>query len=122
MRNIYNITPVPKPRMTQSDRWKKRPEVLRYFAFKEEVRLKKVLIPESGSHITFFIKMPKSWSKKKKEIYNLQAHQQRPDKDNLEKALLDAVLDEDCRVWDSRVTKRWAYEGAISIKQINGIN
>jgi len=44
---IYNINPVPKPRMTQSDKWKKRPPVLRYFAFKDECRIHDVEIPES---------------------------------------------------------------------------
>ena len=37
---IYDITPCPKPRQTQSDKWKKRPPVLRYRAFADEVRLK----------------------------------------------------------------------------------
>ena len=34
----YKIKPVPKPRMTQRDAWDKRPCVLRYRAFKDEVR------------------------------------------------------------------------------------
>ena len=62
--------------------------------------------------------MPKSWSKEKKEQMACTPHQQRPDKDNLEKALMDAVLDEDCMVWDSRVTKLWATHGYIVIKRI----
>ncbi|HHE6457291.1 TPA: RusA family crossover junction endodeoxyribonuclease, partial [Proteus mirabilis] len=32
---VFNIEPVPKPRMTQADKWKKRPPVLKYFAFKD---------------------------------------------------------------------------------------
>jgi len=103
--------------MTVSDRWKKRPAVLRYWAFKEEVRLHRVEVPESGAHITFVLPMPKSWSKKKRAEMDGQPHQQRPDKDNLEKALLDAVFDEDCRVWDSRVTKIWGYKGQIKIQE-----
>ena len=47
-------------------------------------------------------------------------HQQKPDKDNLEKGLLDAVLDEDCRVWDSRITKIWGDQGKISLSMIEG--
>jgi len=114
----YNIVPVPKPRMTRSDKWKKRPPVLRYFAFKDEVRLKKVHVNECGDHITFVIPMPNSWSKKKKAEYDGKPHQQKPDKDNLEKALLDAIYDEDSHVWDSRVSKVWGYEGKIIIKNI----
>lgn len=62
----YTITPVPKPRMTQSDRWRKRKCVLKYFAFKDKVRELNIIIPESGSRIVFILPMPDSWSKKKK--------------------------------------------------------
>ncbi len=112
---IYNITPVSKPRQTRSDKWNKRPCVVNYRAFADECRLKKVHIPESGAHITFYIPMPKSWSKKKAQEMDGKPHQQTPDKDNLEKALMDAVLKQDCMVWDSRVSKRWAREGYIEI-------
>ncbi len=114
----YDITPVPKPRMTRADRWKKRPCTERYWAFKDEVRRLKIEVPESGSHIIFVIAMPKSWSKKKKHEFDGKPHQQRPDKDNLEKALLDAIFDEDCQIWDSRVTKVWGYYGAIILEEI----
>ncbi|MGU0055537.1 RusA family crossover junction endodeoxyribonuclease [Enterobacter hormaechei] len=42
---------------------------------------------------------------------NGKPHQQKPDKDNLEKALLDAIFDDDSRVWDGRVTKVWGRGG-----------
>ena len=109
----YPVLPVPKPRMTRSDKWKKRDCVLRYRAFCDEVRLRGVELPESGSHVIFVLPMPKSWSKKKREIYNGQAHQQKPDKDNLEKALLDALFSDDCHIWDSRVSKVWGETGEI---------
>ena len=116
--SVYPITPIPKPRMTQSDRWKKREPVLRYRAFCDHVRLLGIKIPESGYHITFVLPMPQSWSKKKREEMTGKPHQQKPDKDNLEKALLDAVFDEDCRVWDGRVTKVWGESGQIIITSV----
>lgn len=112
---IYNITPVPKPRMTRGDKWKKRPAVLRYWAFKDEVRLKKLIFPESGTKIIFHMPMPISWSETKK-IYHVQsAHKQKPDLDNLIKGLGDAVHAEDKAIWNFQATKLWAYEGAIEI-------
>ena len=54
-------------------------------------------------------------SQKKRAQLNGQAHQQKPDKDNLEKALLDAIFDDDSRVWDGRVTKLWGEKGQIII-------
>jgi hypothetical protein len=101
--------------MTQRDKWQKRPAVVRYFAYKDECRFQGVTLPESGYHLTFHLPMPKSWSKNKKLEMCGQPHQQTPDKDNLEKALLDAIFTEDCRVWDGRVTKRWATTGMIEI-------
>ena len=115
---IYNITPVPKPRMTQRDRWSKREPVLNYLAFKDECKLKGVTIPECNYHVIFVIPMPKSWSNKKRGEMKGKPHQQRPDKDNLEKGLLDAVLKEDCRVWDGRATKIWGETGQIIINEI----
>jgi len=113
----YDIIPVPKPRMTKRDKWLSppRPAVSRYWSFKDRVRELGISVPESGSHLTFFLPMPKSWTKKKKALMDGCPHQQTPDKDNLEKALLDAIYDQDCHVWDSRVTKRWSSEPGIDV-------
>jgi Holliday junction resolvase RusA-like endonuclease len=113
----YPITPVPKPRMTRSDRWKKRPAVLRYFAFKDQVREMNVQLPVPYK-VVFHIEMPKSWSKKKRAAMNGQPHLQKPDKDNLEKSLLDSVFEEDSHVWSGWTEKRWAETGFISIERI----
>ena len=117
MMKVYNINPMGKPRMTRADKWKKRPEVLRYRAFCDEVRLHNVVLPECGYHVTFVIPMPPSWSKKKRQQHDGKPHQQKPDKDNLEKALLDAIFDDDSRIWDGRVTKLWGETGQIIITE-----
>ncbi len=36
---------------------------------------------------------------------NGQAHQQKPDADNMIKALMDALFTDDAHIWDFRVTK-----------------
>jgi Holliday junction resolvase RusA-like endonuclease len=104
--------------MTQRDRWAKRPAVLRYRAFCDEVRAAGVELYPCGLHITFILPMPKSWSKRKRADMDGQPHQQRPDADNLCKAIFDAVYDEDCGIWDFRVTKLWGEEGAIIIDSL----
>jgi len=113
---IYDITPVPKPRMTQRDKWKGRSVVLRYNAYKDELRLKQVKLPEFY-HIIFVLPMPRTWSKKRKQLMAGTPHKQKPDKDNLEKGLLDALFIEDCGVWTGCVTKLWGYEGKIVIDE-----
>lgn len=114
---IFDITPLGKPRMTRADKWKKRPEVLRYRAFCDEVRLNNVSLPESGYHVIFVLPMPPSWSKKKRSLMDGKPHQQKPDKDNLEKALLDAIFGEDSHIWDGRVTKIWGETGKMIIRE-----
>jgi len=114
---LIKVDPVGKPRMTQKDRWAKRPCVQRYWGFKDSVleQWGDNDFPLNDSHITFVIKMPKSWSKKKKTEMRGQPHQQKPDIDNLTKALFDAILPEDSAVWDHRSTKVWGDEGLITI-------
>lgn len=112
---IYSITPCSKPRMTRSDKWKKRPCVTKYWSFKDECR-KQLVVFENGQNITFFIPMPKSWSKKKKEDHVLMPVKTRPDIDNYLKALFDALYDEDSHIWHvGRIKKLYNYEGGIQI-------
>ena len=112
----YPITPVAKPRMTQRDkRGDKRPVVARYHAFKDECRLRNVVLPVSSARVVFHIPMPKSWSGKKRIEMCGSRHQQKPDIDNLFKALADAVYLDDSNIWDIRITKRWAVIGSIDI-------
>ncbi len=104
--------------MTQRDKWAKRPSVLRYRAFKDECRLQGVKLPDGGAHVTFYIKMPESWSRKKRDEMNWEPHQQTPDVDNLLKALLDATHTQDCTVYDIRATKLWHTRGSFTITKM----
>lgn len=112
----YRITPVPKPRQTQSDKWNRRPCVMRYRDFADEVTRQKINAPVCGANVTFVMPMPKSWSKKKKAHMEDMPHQQKPDIDNLLKALLDAIYEDDSVVWNICATKIWGYIGKIIIR------
>ena len=112
------INPIPKPRMTRADTWKKRPCVVRYWAYKDELRslFKKYEIHiDKEICIEFHIKMPKSWSKKKKLTFNGKHHDKRPDIDNLLKGIMDALFEEDCHVHTVYAKKFWSEEPSISI-------
>ncbi len=115
MTQVYEISPVAAPRMTQRDKWKKRPCVLRFFEFRDAIRLANVAVKLGGSNVLFVLPMPKSWSKKKKAEMDGQPHQSKPDIDNLIKALLDSVFDEDQAVWQITAQKRWGTTGRIEI-------
>ena len=114
---IYPITPAPKPRMTQRDKWQKRPAVLRYRAFADECRARRVTIPEDGAFVLFTLPMPKSWSKRKRSEMDGQPHQQKPDWDKLAKALCDAVYGDDSHLHTMAVRKVWGERGSIEIRE-----
>lgn len=112
---IYEITPVPKPRQTRSDKWKQRDCVMRYRAFADQVRAMKITV-DPGDEICFYLPMPKSWGIRKKAAMSHKPHTQTPDLDNLIKSLLDAIYGNDSHIWClGRTEKRWAYEGSILI-------
>lgn len=113
----YPITPCPAPRMSQSDRWKQRPCVLRYRAFRDQVRLHKVTIPDRV-RIIFHMPMPASWSAKKRAEMDGKPHQVRPDTDNLWKSVGDSVFENDAHIHEIHANKVWAVEGAIEIGAI----
>ncbi len=114
---VIKINPVAKPRMTQSDKWKKRKCVLVYRAFCDELRLQARNFELGGNYkICFYLPMPKSWSKKKKEYMKGTPHQQKPDLDNLIKSINDALLKDDSVVYRFEASKWWGDEGKIIIQ------
>ena len=112
---IYKINPVAKPRMTRSDKWKKRPATTKYWEFKDRVRELGITV-ENGDAIIFYVPMPPSWSKKKRVAHDGLGKESVPDVDNYLKALLDAVHDEDSHIWHLRDLKKiWSITGGIEI-------
>jgi Holliday junction resolvase RusA-like endonuclease len=116
---LLDITPVPKPRQTRSDKWKKRPSVMRYRAFADEVRLR---LPSdfdlNYTGIQFCLPMPKSWNDEKRQEMDGKPHTQVPDLSNLLKALEDAVYADDSTIHTyEKLTKIWGKHGSISIER-----
>ena len=118
------ITPVPKPRMTQRDRWKERPVVKNYRNFCDELRLKlprQLRLPDLADKIQtidiqFYLPMAETWSKKKKIAMDGQPHQQKPDIDNLLKAWMDALYRNDAVIWKVSASKHWSKKGSIVVE------
>jgi Holliday junction resolvase RusA-like endonuclease len=122
---IFDITPQTNVRATQNDRIffkipreRLRPEGLkrlmrleRYNEYKISLfalaKQKRFSPPEQGGHLVFYIPVPKSWRKHKKEHMHMKLHQSKPDWDNLAKAFFDSMLTEDMHIADVRVTKKW---------------
>lgn len=112
---LIKIDPVPKPRMTKADSWKKRPVVLRYWEYKDNLKAQYPYELPDSLYLSFAIKMPKSWSKAKKEDMRYKKHKQKPDVDNLCKSVMDCLAEEDQGVYKLYAQKYWADEGSVQI-------
>ena len=75
-------------------------------------------MPAVGAGITFFIPVPKTWSKKKKREYHGAFMQSTPDLDNFTKAFIDSLVSEDKYIAQyTYLAKRWVdfEEGWIEV-------
>jgi len=119
-----DVIPVPKPRQTRSDVWKKRPIVMRYRQFADDLRedcRKKGFVPSGWLVIVFHLPMPKSWSKKKKEGMLNMSHCSKPDLDNLVKSCVDALFAgipdrDDACVHTINARKVWSTSGGMFLR------
>lgn len=97
--------------------------VLKYYEYKRKVRelffqtgLKE--FPTNNVWFTFYVPIPRSWSKKKRNLHSFEPHEQVCDASNLHKSLEDSCSDCDRKNWDYRATKFWCdlNEGYIEIR------
>lgn len=118
---IFEIEPCAKPRMTQSDKWIKRPATTKYWSFKEGVKkeAKRVKYKIEGKiEIEFRLSMPKSWSEKKKFQMDGRPHESRPDLDNLLKSWMDCLCKEDSFIHTIKAKKLWARSGSVFVRNL----
>jgi len=114
-------TPIGKPRQTRRDKWQKRPAVMRYRDWADQLRAQAGDIPpaetvESLSWTAQF-EPPKSWSKKRRVAMIGQLHRSKPDRDNIDKAVLDALYPEgDSGIAMGEIEKRWHWKPGIEIR------
>jgi len=122
MKYTFYITPCAKPRMTRSDRWNQRPAVVKYWEFKDqlvrEAGIQEFTLPDAY-RVDFYIPMPASWSKKKREAMRGKYHQQKPDIDNLVKSLNDCLKDDDSSVYYVHAVKFWNDVERIEVEEVN---
>ena len=128
---IFDITPQTNVRATQGDRiffripreklfpagLKRLMRLEKYNDYKLSLagiaKSKRFVPPEQGGHLIFYIPVPKTWKKYKKEEMHLKLHQSKPDWDNLAKAFFDGLFLEDMDIADGRVTKRWVKQEKV---------
>lgn len=107
--------PVAAPRMTRADKYKQRPVVMRYRAYKDAIRLSMVSagIRELKAtdvdvlEVTVYLATPASTPKKRVHDMIGSKHRSRPDVDNILKSVMDAMFDEDGGISDVIFRKRY---------------
>lgn len=117
MASKYKIDPMGAVRMNAKTMFLKNKSgdrARKYLTYKNKLKELGIILTNTPE-VIFEIKMPDSWSLKKKHAMNGEPHQQKPDIDNLIKGLFDAVLKEDKQIYKVTAKKRWATEGSIII-------
>jgi Holliday junction resolvase RusA-like endonuclease len=113
-------TPIGKPRMTRRDKWLKRPNVIRYREWSDAVREAAGQLPHPEAVIrldwTAFFPPPKSWSKKRRAAAIGTLHRSPPDRDNIDKAILDSLFECDSAIAWGTVRKIWGEPARVEIK------
>lgn len=117
--------PIGKPRMTRRDKWARRPCVLEYRAWADSARLALYRALNAANNLgaidvnhkmrpglyevswVAYIGMADTWSKKNRLRLENQLHFGKPDRDNIDKALLDSLFGDDRGVCSGRLLKYW---------------
>jgi len=112
--------PPGKPRMTRRDKWAKRPAVARYRAWCDRVRSGAGTIPAASSVTSVdwcaYFEPPRSWPKKKRVAAIMELHRDKPDRDNIDKAVLDCLWPRgDSAIAQGLIVKRWAWVARMEI-------
>jgi len=119
----YEVTPASRPRVTKYGTFYSK----NYTAFREVVSKwlseKKVMNKLEGAikaQVLFYMKTPKSWSKKKTEKAHEKYHISNKDIDNFQKSIFDILqgiyYDDDSQIVSVNAEKRWhKNEGHILI-------
>lgn len=114
---------VAKPRMTQSDKWKKRPSVVKYRSWSDLVGAccsraigrrfaGTVLRSYFRIRVICYFQMPRSWNEKTKASKKGCPHDLKPDADNILKGCVDSLFPTgDSQIYDMHITKLWADDG-----------
>jgi Holliday junction resolvase RusA-like endonuclease len=109
--------PIGAPRMTRRDKWAKRPCVVKYFNWRNALEPIRQKLPPVDKIMIF------SWTAtfvpaKKKDIERLAGHPHRakPDRDNIDKALMDGLFSEDKGISLGTIQKVWGTEDRIDVE------
>lgn len=119
------IVPMGAVRTTQRQKWVDK-RAQRYFTYKQQIALlaKQYIHTPSDKpilvDIAFYMPIPDSWSKKKKERFNGAVHTSKADIDNLIKGCFDAInkiaWQDDRQVYEVHSRKMYSFNPGIALE------
>lgn len=108
-----------KPTMTRADAWKQRDCVLRYRAWCDALRRVIPNPPPAETVNTLWVTarfaMPDQWGKKRKAATLETLRRIKPDGDNILKSICDALWDQDQKLGDIFISRKWGIVDETSI-------
>lgn len=115
---VFMGEPLGKPRMTRQDVYIKRKPVVRFRAYETRLQAACRGVSQEASQVswTAYLSIPKSWSEKKKAAMAGQFHRQKPDRDNIDKGILDALFKSDCGIAAGTLAKFWDDGGGARLE------
>ena len=112
--------PVGKPRMTRQDKWKERKPVVAYRNWCDHARMCVPWMPDANDIMEFswtaYIGCPRSWSQKKQREHWGRFHRSKPDRDNIDKAILDCFFKEDSGIASGKIAKFWSKDPRLELE------
>ncbi len=102
-----------KPRMTRSDKWKKRPCVVRYREWCDALRSVAGPVPDPSSIVE--VKITATFACKGKAKSG-DYHRVKPDNDNICKGVLDCLFEQDQKIPASCCYKFWGDSDSLRIE------
>lgn len=110
---VIRIVPMGAPRMTRRPTERSR----RFQVWRNEVKRQvgEQPVPDEV-HFVAYIPMCKSWGKKRRAEMAGKPHRMKPDRDNCDKALCDALWAEDSAIWGGSQRKFWCLPGEERIE------
>lgn len=111
-----------KPRMVRADKWRKRPATDKYWAWGNAIKAAVsgyIPVAETVASLnwTAYFEPPASWSQKRRVAAIGMRHRSKPDRDNIDKAVLDCLWPEgDSAIADGTIRKRWDWAARLEIE------
>lgn len=106
--------PMGAPRMTRRDKWKNRPCVEAYHAFRDAIRRYFPGDVPPAEHVNELSWLATFATSKPELIGTI--YRNKPDRDNIDKAILDALWKRDEAIGPGWIDRRWGTEDKLEIR------